>query len=290
MRWFENKAFPHPVLSPFSEMKERDYVSQDFQAACKFLVGPENCPVLKIRWDLREQSILKLIRDGQAVYAAEVYCPKTYFRCLLTSKQSEFAHTFGRGELHERTEVSAYVACLKQVQNHNSENFHEEFGENASFALTRGDVMAIGLPSLFWWDLQLLKPLVSVFDLKEDPGTPANAFRFSWDEDYIQILMRPETKDRFNMLRGSAGMQPFAIASVYLSALTETLRIMAEEGTVYEDKKWYRAIMHGMKKKKINFGAKQDFTRMAQQLMDWPLGQMVTAGEGLYGDSKNQDI
>lgn len=285
MRWVENKAFPHPVLAPFPDIRaERDYPHKDFQMCCKFKVGAGNCPELTTHWRLSEESILALIEKGQAVYAAEVSCPKTYLRRLITSKEPTVSHTFGKGELHERTEISGYVVCRKGIPRHRSDNFHEEFGENAAFSLLQGDVVAIDKPQVFWWDLDFLKPIVSVFQLAEYDKVPTNSFDLLWDGDKITIRMRVKTKERFNRLRNMRGLDSFILNAVYMPALTETLRLMADGGGEYQNKKWYRAIEYKMREKDTRLEKDTDFYKLSQQLLEWPLGKMLDAGE-LHNES-----
>lgn len=281
MRWVANKAFPHPVLSPFPEMREhRDYPHKEFELGCEFRVGSENRPELTLTWQLSEEYILSLIEKGQVSYAAEVSCQKTYLRRFLVSDQPEKVVAFGRGELHERTEISGYVVCRKDIAKYRSDNFHEEFGTDA-FRLLHGDVVAIDSPKVYWWDLDFMKPVVTVFQLAEHDKVPANSFDLLWDEDKVQIRMRAKTKERFNTLRESRNMQPFLLNSVYLSALTDTLRLMADGGVEYQEKKWFRAIMYKIEEKDIRLDKDADFVKIAQQLLELPLGKMLETGEKL---------
>ena len=281
MRWVENKAFPHPVLSSAESPPNRDYVGKEFQAAYDFKVVANGGASLDIRCSLSEESIRRLIERERAAYAVEIYCPKTFLRCLLKSEKPQFAHTFERGELHERVELSSYVVCLQNVQKHCSKNFHWEFGENAEFNLSCGDVLAVGVPMVYWWDLEFLKPISTVFELEENSHTPADSFLLSWDSEKVKILMRGETKERFNQMRGDRRMKPFLLMSVYLAAVTEALRVMVDGGDEYQEKKWFRAINYKLDEKNIRLDKSSDFSKIAQQLLDWPLGKMLKAGEGL---------
>lgn len=282
MRWVANKAFPHPVLSPLPEKREeRDYPHKEFELGCDLRVGVGNRPELTLTWSLSEESILSLIGKGRAIYAAEVSCQKTYLRRLLVSDQPSQQFNFKPGDFHEKTEISGYVACRKDIAEYHSDNFHEEFGGD-TFRLLHGDVVAIDAPRAYWWDLELMKPVVTVFQLAAHEKVPANSFDLLWDEDKVQIRMRKKTKERFERMRSMRKMEAFLLNSVYLSAVTDTLRLMAEDGAQYQDKKWYRAIMHKIDERKIRLNNDANFVKIAQQLLELPLGRMLEAGEKHY--------
>ncbi len=280
MRWVENKAFPYPVLSSTESPPNRDYVGKEFQAAYDFKVGGNGDALLDIDCKLSEKSIRRLIDKNKAAYAVEIYCPKTFLRRLLKSKQSQFTHTFEQGELHERVELSSYVVCLRNVRKHRSKSFHSEFGKNVDFNLSCGDVLAVGLPVVYWWDLEFRAPISTVFELEENSHAPVNSFLLTWDNEKVKILMRRETKERFNQMRRNRRMKPFLLMSVYLAAVTEALRMMADSNE-YQEKKWFRAISYKLDEKNIPLDKASDFSKIAQQLLDWPLGKMLKASEDL---------
>ena len=280
MRWVENKAWPHPVLSSTESPSNRDYVNKEFQSAYKFNITEDDSTTLNIRCNLSEESILRLIERELAAYAVEVYCQKTFLRRLFKSGQQKFKHKFARGELHGRVELSSYVVCLHDVREHSSKNLHSEFGKNAKFDFSRGDVLAVGKPDIYWWDNELLKPVSSVFELAPDPYAPANSFRLSWENEKVKILMQDETKNRFNTLRNHRTM-PFLLTSVYLIAVTETLRMMVGSDEQDREKRWFRAIEHKLNKQNIQLDDSSEFAKIAQQVIDWPLSKMLDAGEKL---------
>ena len=162
MRWVENKAWPHPVLSSAESPSNRDYVRKEFQSAYEFEDGNDGHTTLIIRCDLSEESILHLIGHKQAAYAVEMYCQKTFFRRLFKSWQPKFKHKFAWSDLHGQFELSSYVVCLRDVREHSSVHLHSEFGKNAKFNFSRGDVLAVGKPEVYWWDREFLKPIGSV--------------------------------------------------------------------------------------------------------------------------------
>ena len=281
MRWVENKVFPHPVLSFESAPPDRDYVNRQFQVTPILEMEAGKGSRLKVTCTLSEQSLTRLIQEGRAKYAMEVHCPKTFLRRLLESNTPTLDAEFKKGELHERVELSPYVVCTADVNGHRSENFHHEFGENAAFDFCPGDVLAAGRPCVYWVVPELAQSIGSIFRLRISDAVPSHSFSLEWDESDIEILMPREDGGKFRALQDNRQMWPSLLASVYLSALTETLRLMAdsESRESYGEKKWFRVVSQKLEENEIRLKENTDFLLEAQRLFEWPLGNLLGGEE-----------
>ncbi len=284
MRWIENKSFQHPVLFESVPAGQRDYYRQSFQTTVEFTTSGNSRPVLNLRFSLSEPSLSDLAEEGKAKYAAEVYCPSTFLRRLFTSSDPTLNCQFSKGELHQLVEVSTYLVCYKDIPGHKCANLHEEFriGKQDTFDLKKGDVLAVGKPQEYWWDLDFLKPISSIFELAAYDKCDSGIFLLDFDGEKVKILMHPRDKDKFNALRGQSLLKPFLLGSVYLNALAETLNAMSsDEESNYENRKWYRAVQHKLSEKNLELGGNTSLSEVAQRLLELPLEKMLRVGKDL---------
>ena len=266
MKFAENKAFPYPVLSKSSD----DYVGRAFQAAFKFEVSEEHQPVLHVCCTLSDEALEGLLQSGHAEFVIETYCSRTFLRRIDKSRKPVFQINFERGALHERVELNAFVVCTTSVSEFSSPNFNPEFGENATFDIAPGDVLAVQAPAYYWWDVEQIRPIGTVFELVENSDPKDGSFTVSWEEDKVQIGMRQDDKNRFVAARETREKKPTLLMSVYFPALMETLRVMDAEDATYSSKKWYRAIQHKLDERKLELSPDK-ILDAAQELLGMPL-------------------
>lgn len=275
MKFAENKAFPHPVLSKSSD----DYIAREFQAAFKFAADAKtHQPILRVKCTLSDEALEGLLRAGQAEFAIETYCSQTFLRRIDKSREAEFQVAFERGGLHGRVELNAFVVCAAQVSAFRSPNFNLEFGAGAAFDLEPGDVLAVQAPVSYWWDVEQIRPIGTVFELVESSAPKPGSFVMSWEEDKIQIGMRKDDKDRFAAARMTREKKPTLLMSVYFPALMETLRVMADPDVDHGDKKWCQAVQHKLGEKGLELSADKILS-IAQELLGMPLNGIIPRTE-----------
>ena len=276
MRFAENKAFPHPVLSKSSD----DYVAREFQAAFRFAVDEETrAPILRVKCTLSDETLEGLVLAGRAGFAIETYCSQTFLRRIDKSRAAEFQAAFAPGDLHGRVELNAFVVCDDHVSAFRSPNFNPEFGENAAFDLKPGNVLAVQAPVCYWWDVEQIRPIGAVFALVESAAAKPGSFLVSWEEDKIQIGMRKDDKDRFAAARMTREQKPTLLMSVYFPALMETLRVMTEDSEVdHSSKKWFHAIRHKLGEKGLELSPDKTLS-IAQELLGMPLNGIIPRTE-----------
>lgn len=266
MKLLPNKTFPHPVLWKRAD----DYVCQEFQAKRQFSVAESNIPIISCQFEVSENSINQLIREGAAVYVVEIHCPLTYVRRVFQTNRELDVFCLQKGELYKRVEVNAFIVCKKSVGGYRSENFNNEFGENASFDLDTGDVLAAAETEIYYWDTEFFKSVHSVIDLVANENINKGQFAVDVSEERIKIQMHPHDKATFESMRKTA--KPVAMF-VYFSAVAEVLRQMREDDDA--DKKWYRAIESELSK--MNRATSNiDPFMTAQELMRNPLSFLLS--------------
>lgn len=272
MRFTLNKAFPYPVLSEYSD----DYGDRAFQVAFKPFDIQDGTVTLSVKCTLSDEALKGLVEKGDAAYAIEVYCPKTFSRTIEIAGQESFSIDYAVGDFHGLMEINAFVVCRQPVFGFHSPNFDSEFGEGTTFDFRPGDVLAVQAPRSFWWDTAQTQPITTVFQLGEDANLEPGTFGTSWLEDKIRILLRPEDERRFQQARTDPDRKPSLLAAVYCPVLVETLREMAtSDDPLMEDKRWYNAINYKLQEEGIQLNKDSDFWKLAQKLLRQPLNGIL---------------
>ena len=281
MKWIPNKTFPHPVLSMAAKPPDRDYVHRQFQATPTLEIDPDSQAArLSMHCALSEESLVALVESGKAKYATEIHCRETFLRRLLTSGEPKYAADFAKGELHRRVEVSSYVVCADSVRGHVSDNFHSEFGEGAKFDFNHGDVLAANLPAVYWVDPNPIQAIGTIFVL-ETRNKNKGVFSVDLDDENILIVMHEDDAKVFNSLQYNSDKWPSLLASVYLSALCEALRVMANDNLAdsYKEKKWFGVVEKKLADKGIKINSRLNPLTAAQSLLELPVPLMMGGKE-----------
>lgn len=92
MKFDRNKAFPYPVLRPYSD----DYKEVEFQATVEFEVGKEKI-IAKVGFAVSSDEIAEEIKKGNAEYIATISCRDTYFQSVLASDSRKIEAEFDVG-------------------------------------------------------------------------------------------------------------------------------------------------------------------------------------------------
>ena len=97
MKFDKNKAFPYPVLRPYSD----DYNDVEFQATVEFLVSKDKITAT-VGFAVSSEEIGEEIDKDAAEYVALISCRDTYFQSVLKSKERKIVAEFEIGSLRGR--------------------------------------------------------------------------------------------------------------------------------------------------------------------------------------------
>ena len=279
MKWIPNKTFPHPVLSTAAAPPDRDYVDREFQATPVLEITPaDQTARLDMSYALSEESLLALVKDGKAKYATEIHCRETFLRRLLISSEPSHSADFSKGELHRRVEVSSYLVCADVVRGHASGNYHSEFGKGARFDFNRGDVLAADYPSVYWVEPNPQQSIGTIFNLKPIDKNKG-LFAVNLKGDNIEIVMHEDDAKKFYGLQNDSSQWSSLLASVYLAALCEALRVATGDSDSYGECKWFGVVAQELSNKGFEMDPQLDILKAAQTLLDYPAHVMMTGEE-----------
>lgn len=232
--------FPYPVLGDVNTMTgplpEISYTPA---------IPPKEMISIPYRWtfevDLKNEDILKLIKEGKAKYMCEVSCSATLLRKCLFFSEPKFTIELGRKEINKRVEFSLCVVAVEHLPNYDNSAATEDYREFAPFDLDVGSPLAV-LKS-YCWDADLcyedLTSLRSILQILENTVNPAEDYvSVNLDHEYIQILLPPQQYKPF--IEKSQNPAFFAImtSSLVMYALQSALNAM----TLQMEHRWERVL------------------------------------------------
>src|ERR1700749_2804276 len=104
MKFDKNKAFPYPVLRPYSD----DYEDLEFQATVDLTVGKS---IIKVALDyaISSSAIAKEIAKGNATYVTVISCRDTYFQYVVRSATATAEVKLSSGDVRGEVRFDSYV-------------------------------------------------------------------------------------------------------------------------------------------------------------------------------------
>lgn len=267
MKFDKNKAFPYPVLRPFSD----DYIDVEFQASVDFIVGKEKIST-EIGFAVSSPEIVDEITKGTAEFVAVISCRDTYFQSVLSSRDRKIQADFDIGELRGEVKVNPYIVVLKDIDNYTSPDINEEFGEGP-FSFVVGDVLAQDEAQVFYFDRDMFKPITSVFDLVKKDDQQEGLWTVNFDEDHIQIIVSPNMKLSIDDARNSTKKKVVLLNSIYFGAVMQAIQKLQHEKEIYEEKKWAQVFLKQAHNKSLDINAHDSYL-IAERLMQEPLKRL----------------
>jgi len=266
MRFDTQKAFPYPVLRPFSD----DYETSEFQAVVQptYVPGEEKV-TLKASFAMSSKELRELIAEGSATYSVVLSCRDTYFRRALASREDGLEAEFRAGDVFGEVEIQSYVVAIRDIDGFSSNDISDEFGPGP-FSFHRGAVLAMEEPCVFYFERDVFRPVTSVFDIVQDDSLDGGRWKVQLDDDRVQIALSPKMKSEIDDARNTKKNKVILINSVYFSAVAHTIQVLKESND-YDGYRWAETIRRQCHNQSIELDSKDAYV-IAQILLKSPLG------------------
>lgn len=264
MKFDRQKAFPYPVLRPYSD----DYVDIDFQAIVEFKVSEDKVQA-SLSYALSSEEISEQIGQGNAEYVSIISCRDTYQRTIVKSNKNISRVDFDIGSLRGEIRVDPYVVACKDITNFISPDINDEFGPGP-FEFAAGEVLAQDESQVFYIDRDLFKPVTSVFEMVMKDNLSNGEWSIGFDQDHIQIGFSKDMKGKIDDARNSTKKKAILLNSIYFTSVMQAIQKLKEAPDDFEEYKWAEVF----KKKAHNDGLdlmSHDAYISAERLMKYPL-------------------
>lgn len=267
MKFDKHKAFPYPVLRPYSD----DYNEVEFQATVEFLIAKEKITAT-IGFAVSSDAIISEIEKNNAEYVSMISCRDTYFQSVISSKNRKIEVEFDIGALRGEVSVNTYIVVIKDIPSFTSPDINPEFGAGP-FMFVEGDILAQDEAQVFYFDRDMFKPITSVFDLVKKDDQSDGIWTVAFDEEHIQIEVSPNMKVAIDEARNDVKKKVVLLNSIYFAAVMQAVQKLKESKDTYENRKWAEVILRQAHNKGCDLDS-HDAYLIAERLMQEPLKRL----------------
>lgn len=264
MKFDIQKAFPYPVLRPFSD----DYNDAEFQTTVDIKVSESEIR-MQLFFNISSNDIVEQIHVNRAEYVAVISCRDTYMRHVLYSKEPENSISLSITDLRGEVQVQAYVFVKDSISAYRSTEINSEFG-SGPFKFSKGDILAQDEPQVFYIERDFFKPVTSVFELVVDNQLRGGKWAISFEQDHVQIKVSASMKDAIDNARNSRKNKVILLNSIYFAAVIQSVLMLKESPDEFDSYKWSRVIKGKAHNKGIDLAGMEAY-EAAQLLMEYPI-------------------
>lgn len=270
----KNRLFPYPVLCDETD----DYSGSGLDVEINSQIQG-NWIHLQVTFHLKNDSILTLIRRGEACYAIHVECSNTFYRRLIPSDSSEIHLEIPVGNVNGEVAVLALILANRKIEDFVSDSLNEDYaGETIQFdkgaILAYKNIAKINVAKSY----EALAGNESFFSIVKvgQPGdTEIKPLSFNILGDRIQIQADPKTYEAYLHFKQRNAV---AISLLVLPALTFMINELrnSDRGT-YAECGWFIRLQAYYRGKKKEFwediiSGDDNAVDIAQDILKAPIG------------------
>lgn len=273
----KNKISPYPILFKYND----DFINSSFLSNISAINKPNHLD-LKINFDLKDDTILNLIKENKAVYLVHAECPVTSFRKLTISKEPFIELSISSNKLRGKFEVCTFVVANEEIKKYSNPNFHEDYS-GLEFDLDKGNILAIGTGKEFDIsktdeDLENLPSIIKIFKAKDKKF---GEITVNTEGDYILVGLYEDCFEKYNLL-GRSQFKSTMLSLILLPAMIIVLERMIEDYDNMEDLKWFKVLSTLLESIGVNvydlnndLGNKGSILYIAQLIFDNPISRSL---------------
>ena len=269
-----NINYPYPVIREYVE----DYKNTFFIGELAVRLEPEGYSIHP-SFDIENDEIRALIKEGVLTYAIEVQCVSTWFRKLYRITDNKVIR-LNPQEIHEKVELTPCIIAVKKIQGFSNIDFEDEY-LSMLFEINVGDIIGIGQKRTFdaLYQNDIIKNGSSIVNISG--STQIKEITCDFNGSIIQITL-PEDQYSDYMNCGYNRIKYKSLnAILIIPVLVEAIMMIAnderdpDETSGFENKSWYKTIVANLKRYAENDEKKY------KQLLDKPF----TSAELLLGNN-----
>ena len=243
MRFDRGKAWPHPVLRP--SIYGDDYPRAEFEVDIAMArIKGSTAVELDASFELSDPDLLRLVKEGGALYALLIKATDTHFRKLIKTAGGRIQEEFSSGNLSGRVELASFLISVRELPGFRAAGWHSDFS-GRTFDIPAGAVLAEDVPKDYWVDTADEAPLRSILGTRARPNLPDGRWECNLADDRVFIEMSEADYAQYLKARDLANNRPegqYLMNGLYLPALMEVLHEVDQDSQEYEDRRWYASL------------------------------------------------
>lgn len=266
-----NISYPYPVLGNADDVKGR-FAAQFFHR-----LGRDKT-TLRIKFEVENETISDLVKNGKAAFFVEVECNSTFFRSAYSTGKFEDAFQLSSSKVRGQVLVKFYIRAIEDISKLSIKNCHPDY-KGFEFEISKGDVLAIGGSTTFIADKEFdpLKPSVRSFMQIKEGQHPTGPMDVDY-EDAEKIIIRLSKADwqRYRDLKNRNWIVPVLHSAIVLPALAGAIELIKQGDQDARDNHWYQRLEVILLQNKYPSDMP---LYAAQQILKNPLSRMLEAVE-----------
>lgn len=280
----KNSLYPYPVLADGRD----DYnKNSKFSSAIHGKVEFNNV-VISAKFNLNDDGLLNLIREGFAAFALHIECSKTAYRRKFYTRKFEYKVSIPVDDITDEIEVLGVVVALKRIDDYDNPNFNIAYQgikvniEKANILADSGQTILTLNDAVDYCNQESIFKVKKIHDEKDWID-----LNFSQDEYVLICINESEYNTYMKLAKGV--LKNTIMTMVMLPVMITVLNVMEKEKDEHEGKKWYKVISDKLESNDIYLdninqtGDKSIFV-IAQRIFQNPLKKAFSEIEMFPGE------
>lgn len=290
----KHKLYPYPVLSPSSN----DYSAGKFDITADFIKDGYNLRI-DFMATLTSESLIDLIKSGQARYVYHLECPQTGFRTVIQTNKTAISYSLQSKSVNGKLQVCSFIVAATDIINYSSTDFHDDY-RGMLFDIEAGCVMAVGqmLSVDISKDIDDLANTTSIFSIVRNADVSCQQMLVDMSGRKIVVKMPLREYFGYKALSRAPEAQPIlnslTIIPALIYVLEELRSLRVEERQENAELMWYRALSSTLAQKfdcdieSEEFNS-QNFMELAQKLINNPLSDAFRTLTSSFGSEEGDN-
>ena len=268
------KLYPYPVLWDKND---------DYKKPSKFSVEVEPKEdfkniKLKINFLLKDKEIEKLIKENKAEYVVHIEGTSTYFREIISTKETEINYVLKDRDILGRLQVNFFILAKQDIKDYRNDNFNEDYSSE-TFNLKKGNIIAIA--DGYRFDIEKnddeLGKISSIFSICKKETVEQTGMTIDMGYEKIRIGLNITDYVNYSQLSQNPNKVDSVNSIIIFPALIYIFEQLKKDfnETDYTEYKWFRALENIFKKngEDLNKGLLENEISidLAQRVLNYPI-------------------
>lgn len=268
------KLYPYPVLWDKND---------DYKKPSKFSVEVEPKEdfkniKLKINFLLKDKEIEKLIKENKAEYVVHIEGSSTYFREIISTKETEISYVLKDRDILGRLQVNFFILAKQDIKDYRNNNFNEDYSSE-TFNLKKGNIIAIA--DGYRFDIEKnddeLGKISSIFSICKKETVEQTGMTIDMGYEKIRIGLNITDYVNYSQLSQNPNKVESVNSVIIFPALIYIFEQLKKDfnETDYTEYKWFRALENIFKKngEELNKGLLENEISidLAQRVLNYPI-------------------
>ena len=265
-------SLPHPVLGA------EDDVEGVYTAKTQVELGRKKV-VLKVKQNLTNRTLIRLIQELKALFNAEIHCAQTVYRESFLSYAFDTTIAIPARNLLNKVEVSFYITATQNIPDYKIDGANEDY-KGYSFEIDKGDILAytdpIDFPAAKDWQAFMA---VTSFLIIQEYDEAEGPLLFDLTQDKIVVQMAKSDYKKYFKFNSAEYLYPLFHSSIVFPALIYALTMMNKNPGEYENSHWYInldwRLKHEESLKKYDIDQPDHIPKIAQEILKNPIARSL---------------